>query len=107
MTIELHLNSYNKKAVGCEVLVLDKDIQSSITAKSFASAFAKKFNRVKRGEGGVKWIKAGDRGYGNLNSVSIAKSSMLVEPFFCDNPEEWIEPVTYAEFLIEWIGELK
>lgn len=106
LTIELHLNAYNGKAAGCEVLVLHNDNSSAEMAKSFASAFTKKFDRIARGEAGVKWIRPGDRGYGNLKAVALSKYGILVEPFFCDNEAEWIEHVTYSKFLIQWLQEL-
>jgi N-acetylmuramoyl-L-alanine amidase len=107
VSIELHLNAANGTAVGCEVLCLAIDKQSSIIGKQYAEQFNKTFNRKLRGEKGIKWISSGDRGHGNLvGAKAVAKHSILVEPFFCDNKEEWIEPNTYAEFLTKFIKSL-
>lgn len=102
LTIELHLNAASGTAIGCEVLCIDKE--SAIIGRSFTSAFCKKFNRKARRELGINFISSGDRGYGNLKGCkAIAKQSILVEPFFCDNKNEWIEPSEYATFVCEWI----
>lgn len=106
LSIELHLNAFNGKAVGCEVLCLDGDEQSAIVGRSFANAFTQKFNRKLRREKGINWITSSDRGYSSLKAVSPIKHSILVEPFFIDTKEEWIEPIAYAEFLKEWIRSL-
>jgi N-acetylmuramoyl-L-alanine amidase len=103
ITIELHLNSYNKKAKGCEVLVLDGDKASAVLAKSFAKAFTDKFKRVVRGDDGVKWVGPREDGGFSLNKLSSVKQSILVEPFFCDNKDEWIEPQVYAKFMVEFL----
>ena len=105
-SIELHLNSFNGKAKGCEVLCLEGDNQSAILGRSFASEFTQKFDRVLRGEQGVKWLGSRDRGAASLKALSPIKQSILIEPFFCDNKEEWIETSKYSEFLVEWIDGL-
>lgn len=104
--IELHLNSYNGKAKGCEVLVLQGDKRSAELAREFAWKFTSKFGRVLRGDQGVKWISSGDRGAASLKAVSPIAQSILVEPFFCDNKDEWIEMEKYEKFLIEFIDGL-
>jgi len=106
LSIELHLNAFNGKATGCEVLCLDGDEQSAIVGRSFANAFTQKFNRKLRREKGINWITGADRGHSSLKAVSPIRHSILVEPFFIDTKEEWIEPMTYCNFLKEWIKEL-
>lgn len=102
ISIELHLNSFNGKAVGCEVLCTSQ--KAKHIANSFTASFCAKFSRKNRG---IKWLESGDRGYGNVKSASmISGKAILVEAFFCDNKDEWIEPLTYAQFLVEWINEL-
>lgn len=103
ISIELHCNAYNGEAFGCEVLCLKDDIKSGEMAKSFAANFGAKFNRKLRGDKGVKWIINSDRGYASLSALRPIGQSILVEPFFLDNKNEWIEPLTYAEFLAQWI----
>lgn len=106
IVIELHLNAFNSKAKGCEVLCLEGDLLSGEKAKSFAKLFCEKFNRVKRRDAGVNWISSSDRGGLSLRSLSSTSYAILVEPFFIDNKEEWIDPKEYASFLKEWIKGL-
>ena len=106
LSIELHLNSYNGEAHGCEVLVLNGDSKSGTMARSFTSAFCSRFSRVVRRELGVNWISSGDRGAASLKGVSAIEQSILVEPFFIDNKNEWIEPISYANFLIDWLKSI-
>lgn len=104
--IELHLNSYNGKAKGCEVLVLKGDKKSAELAREFAWKFTSKFGRVLRGDQGVKWLSSGDRGAASLKAVAPIDRSILIEPFFCDNKEDWLEPEKLEAFLIEFIDGL-
>lgn len=106
VSIELHLNSFNKKAHGCEVLCLVGDVKSATLAMSFSKSFCSKFTRTLRGSQGVKWIDRSERGGLSLRNLSKVKQKILVESFFCDNPDEWIEPEIYANFLIDWINGL-
>lgn len=106
IVIELHLNAFNGKAKGCEVLCLEGDLLSGEKAKSFSKLFCEKFNRVKRRDAGVNWISSSDRGGLSLRSLSSTSYAILVEPFFIDNKEEWIDPKEYAAFLKEWIKGL-
>lgn len=106
LSIELHLNSYNGKAFGCEVLTLKGDKVSVEMGRFFAREFCKKFNRTIRNEDGVKELSSSDRGHYSLALVNDPPPSILVEPFFIDNKNEWIEPETYAAFLIEWIKKI-
>ena len=105
-SLELHLNSYNGSAKGCEVLTLAGDSASIKVARKFADSFCLKFGRVKRDGDGVKELRSSDRGHYSLLSVNDPPPSILVEPFFIDNKAEWIEPEVYAEFLIGFLKEL-
>lgn len=106
IVIELHLNAFNGKAMGCEVLCLGSDEQSGEKARDFADKFTKKFNRIKRRDNGVNWIASSDRGGLSLKKLSSVQYSILVEPFFIDNKNEWIDQQEYAGFLKEWIKGL-
>lgn len=107
LTIELHLNAANGKAVGCEVLCLDGDENSAIIGRRFALDFTGKFNRRMRGDKGIKWISSSGRGFGNLVAAKkTSPRSILVEPFFIDTREEWIAQAEYAEFLKTFINNL-
>lgn len=103
--IELHLNSFKEDSKGCEVLVLEDDEYSSIFGKFLAANFCKKFSRKLRGEEGIKWIGAKDRGYTSLKVLQPIKTAILFEPFFCSNKDEYIEIEDYTNFLIETIKE--
>lgn len=103
LSIELHLNSFNGVAKGCEILTLANDKVSILLAQDLADDFCKKFNRVKRDGDGVKELKKGERGHYSMALVNDPAPSILVEPFFIDNPAEWIEPEVYAAFLIDWL----
>ena len=105
ITIEMHLNAFNGKAKGCCVLTL-KDQVSIDTGRAYSKAFCKKFNRVMRDEDGVVELVKGDRGHFSLACVNDPAPSILIESFFIDNKDEWIEMMDYANFLIEWIKEL-
>lgn len=107
LTIELHLNAANGKAVGCEVLCLENDESSASIGRQFALDFTTTFNRRMRGDKGIKWLDSGSRGYGNLVAAkAVSPKSILVEPFFIDTESEWISQHDYANFLIKFINNL-
>lgn len=98
---EMHLNAYNGKAKGFEILVLKDDLESIRYARLVAETFKAKFpNRVMRGDNGLKIISNKERGGGNLQAAKDygMKVAILVEPFFCDNKDDYIEPTLLAEF---------
>lgn len=103
LSLELHCNSFNGKAKGCEILALSNDKESIKIGQDIAADFCKRFNRVKRDGDGVKELKKGDRGHYSLALVDDGYPSILLEPFFIDNPDEWIPPEVYADFLVEWL----
>lgn len=105
MTVEIHLNAASGKAFGTEAWITSE--KSRAMAELFAKRFAEKFKRKLRGEKGVKVAKNGDRAFKNVYfaTMHIGKS-MLVEPFFCDNKEEWISIEDYKIFLTEFFNEL-
>jgi N-acetylmuramoyl-L-alanine amidase len=105
LSVELHLNAYNGKAKGCEVLITSESSRS--IGEMYAAEFCLKFQRVMRGAKGIKWLGSGDRGFGNVYSANkCAKKAILLESFFCDNKDEWIEPTDYAEFLISFLKKV-
>lgn len=103
LSLELHCNSFNGKAHGCEILALSNDKESIKIGQDIAQDFCKRFNRRLRDGDGVKELKKGDRGHYSLALVDDGRPSILLEPFFIDNPNEWIEPIHYAKFLHEWL----
>lgn len=106
LSLELHLNSADVPARGCEMLCLSGDKQSISLAQDLAAAFCMKFGRKLRDEDGVKELKKKDRGHYSLALVDDGKPSILLEPFFISAKDEWIDPLIYAEFLVDWIKEL-
>ena len=103
ITIQLHLNSYNGQAHGCEVLVVKGDEKSYALAEKFAKDFTSKFGRtLRRPESkGKKILESSDRGVSSLKA-SIGKK-ILVEPFFIDNKTDFVAKEEYAKFLKEFI----
>lgn len=106
MSIELHTNAYNGKAKGCQVNVLSNDKPSFKLAKQFSDMFTKKYNRVLRDGDGVLEAGRNERGIFNLAVVEPLPASILVEPFFGDNKDEWLSPEEYVNFLIEYFNSL-
>lgn len=103
-SIEPHKNAFNGKAKGFEILVLKGDTLSEHYARMIAENFIDQFpDRKLRHDRGIKWVKRGDRGAASLiaakaNGMEVA---LLVETFFIDNPDEWIEPEVMAKFWTE------
>lgn len=97
-SIEPHLNAFNTKAKGYEVLVLKGDTTSALYAKELLDLFGKMYpDRVNRG---IKYVKSGDNGFANLmaakkNGMEVA---LLTELFFIDNKSEWISRGDMAQF---------
>ena len=97
-SIEPHLNAFNTKAEGYEVLILDGDSTSEVYAKELLALFGEMFpKRVNRG---IKRIKAGGRGFSNLMAAKEKgmKVALLTELFFIDNPKEFISRGDMVEF---------
>lgn len=100
-SLEPHLNAFNGKAKGFEILIIKNDMASKFYAEMFAQHFSSEFpERVLRHRTGIKEVSKGDRGYNNLktakkNGMEIA---LLSEAFFIDNNSEWISPEEMADF---------
>lgn len=106
LSIELHCNSADTMAFGCEVLTLSNDKVSIKMGQRFAQQFCARFNRRIRNSDGVKELGERDRGHYSLELVNDPPPSILVEPFFLNNPQEWIEHDEYGQFLVEFIEAL-
>ena len=89
-SLEFHLNAFNKKANGYEVLVLKGDDKSYWEAKRFLALMAIYFPE-KRSRG-IKEISYRGRGYKNLTASKRAgfEISLLTEVFFIDNARDYI-----------------
>ncbi len=112
MSIELHLNSYTKSALGTETLCLENDLQSHDLATHLSYRIARLLNTKLRGDCGVVQVSSGDRGYQNLLFAKNAgvKYAVLVEPAFVNFPTvESIaitnNPLEYANILYRAIED--
>jgi len=104
ISLELHLNAASGSAIGFEFLITNE--ASRKFGEQMAASFGAKFGRKIRREKGINFLKSGDRGFLNVYSASkFSKISGIVEPFFCDNKAEWIEPEELAKFYVEFISK--
>lgn len=83
--IELHFNAANKKAVGTETLSTNESMDKMFSGV-IQSAMCRVFERTGQSRG-VKILKKGDRGAGNIYSLP-GVANCLVEPFFGDTPSD-------------------
>lgn len=99
--IEFHFNAYNSKVAGAEALICSES-QREIAKDLLASwlIFANKSNR------GVKKIDSGQAGYASVNEM-IPVRGCLFEPFFGDNPKDYVKPSIMVDFLKGWINEIQ
>lgn len=99
-SLEPHLNAYNTKAHGFELLVLEGDKASYNVAKSLVKAFKSRFPSRRIRNGGIKLVTPKDRGYKNLRDARKAgmKIAILSEAFFIDNPNDWMSVEEMAKF---------
>ena len=105
ITIQLHLNSFNGQAHGCEVLVLNGDTKSYPIAEKFSKELTQRFNRKMRGDKGKKILDGSGRGAGSLYATKSGVK-ILVEPFFIDNKTDFIPKELYAKFLLDFTEKL-
>jgi hypothetical protein len=114
-SLELHFNSFEKKASGCEILMIsqddgDEDCDEFVCAKDFLGCFSDQFLIKNRG---VKLLKKGDSGFLNLKSCKDngVKMAFLFEPCFGNFKTKESQAVfeneeKYAQFLCDQISEL-
>ncbi len=105
LSIELHNNAFDGVTAGCESLALYGDILSIAMGTAFSTAFCAKYGRRLRNDG-CKQLKSGDRGFKNLSLIPNGRIRILVEPFFGDNPQDWMPHGEYAYFLADWLKQL-
>lgn len=129
MSIELHFNSFNGTARGCECLVMDENVDdrcvifADILTDSLSREYGIKERRVLYKDvpgwsrkiyiDGVRLVSNGDRGYANLYQVNIKAGilvNLLIEPCFANlktyESESIIEqPDRYGMFLARTIAE--
>jgi N-acetylmuramoyl-L-alanine amidase len=83
--VELHFNAFDGKHAGTETLYVTK--QSLVLAEDLQAFISQVFERDAHDNRGVQQLAEGDeRGYVNLTQVACP--SVLIEPFFGDNPME-------------------
>lgn len=81
--IELHFNSFNGNANGCEALYFNSSTVGKRYAEVFCNELTKEYKTVNRG---AKFISnQNDRGYWFLKLMDAP--SLILEPFFGDNKE--------------------
>lgn len=105
--VELHANAFNEQVRGCEVLVSDNMDLKGTEERVFGRSMAENLNKVMqnplRGEGGLRYrTKKGERGFYNLTRV-FDRPSILIEPFFIDNDEEFLHALAHQKELAEAI----
>jgi len=98
-TWEDHRNAFDGRVGGVEVLCIRGDSLSKHYAEMILDAFHETF--PDRNIRGVKEMKKGGRGYGNLlaSKKAGADVALLGELFFIDNPKDFIEVEKIAKFL--------
>jgi len=113
LSIELHLNSFQTKALGCEVLYHADNPEDKELAQDLANMISDNFKTRLRADKGAKAIDMGDRGHINLLSVleKGVDHVLLVEPCFANietsESKAIIEnPEKYAEVLLDFIKKV-
>ena len=101
LVIELHFNSFNKKAEGTETVTYKGNARTLQYGKVFNELISKQYNTVNRGEKTVSL--SNDRGFGFLSSMS--SDAIILEPFFGDNVEalKFKDVQEYACVIKEWL----
>jgi len=98
--MELHFNGFNGKAYGCSAIY---GTESRSVADSFCRFMEDKGKRYRR----IKFEGNAPRGSINVRTgQKYAKYSMLVEPFFGDNPKDYVPITVMAEYLSEYLETL-
>lgn len=102
--VELHFNAASPRARGTETLCCALHPRSPALARSVQESMVRVLGRTGSADRGVKVLREGDRGFGNVSSAP-GVPSVLVEPFFGSNVEECRlvhgKVRAYAEGLVE------
>lgn len=91
LIVELHLNAFNGEASGCEILISDSydkktNEDERFIATKVLDVIHNTLNNRKRG---IKHrASKGERGFYNLSQVTSVPS-ILIEPAFCDNKQDF------------------
>jgi N-acetylmuramoyl-L-alanine amidase len=102
--IELHFNAASAAARGTETLCSEDHPGSKELADLVQKSMVTVFNRTGSRDRGVKVLRPGDRGFGNVSAAPSAPS-VLVEPFFGSNASDcqlaFDRTAEYAEGLVD------
>lgn len=110
LVLELHFNSFNKEANGCEALYFHKNELGKKIGQQFCILMNRQFGSYIRGAKPLSSNK--QRGYA---CVAFQKpTTLILEPFFCtgkeninfDEPHEIKEYAETIKDLIKWYQEL-
>jgi hypothetical protein len=106
--IELHFNSASAAARGTETLCSEDHPDSRKLADLVQKSMVAVFNRRGSRDRGVKVLRAGDRGFGNVSAAPTVPS-VLVEPFFGSNAADcqlaFERTAEYAAGLVDAFAE--
>ena len=69
LSIELHFNSFERPAKGCEALVVEGDFKSIVFADLITDIVSKTFNIKERHGSGVLALNNASRGFKNLSYI--------------------------------------
>lgn len=104
LVVELHFNSFNKKANGTETVTYHGNSRTLDYGKVFNEIISNAYGSINRGE---KTVTNGGRGFGFLSKMPA--DSIILEPFFGDNGEalNFKDVQQYACHIKEWISKIK
>lgn len=88
IAVSFHANAFNTKASGYETLYYHKSSKSRMLANAVQGEFTKEIGDVSPNRG-IKPKQSGDRGALILKETSMP--CVLVEPFFIDNNDDFVD----------------
>lgn len=97
LVVELHFNSFNKSANGCEVVIFKGNKYTQQLGQKYCDLISGSYKTKNRG---VKEVSnKNDRGYGFLSAMNA--DAMILEPFFGDHEEALLfkNPAKLAELI--------
>lgn len=102
LVFELHFNSFNGSAKGCEALFFKGNSKMETLAMEFGTDMSTSMGYSYRG---AKSITSGDRGYQFLKRTK--GDAMILEPFFGDNKDDvkLFKPLIYKRVIETLIGK--
>lgn len=100
LVVELHFNSFNGEANGCEAIIYPGNDFSRNAGNDFCDLVSARYQIENRG---VKEHGKGDRGYGFLSLMEAP--AIILEPFFGDNEEaeKFANEAKYADLIKDWL----